>query len=49
MKILKKLFVFFSSIGILLVVVSLYAFKSDHHLRDGYVPQTQRKNLKVLP
>jgi hypothetical protein len=49
MKTHKKFLVFLSSIGILLVVLSLYSFKTDLRIHEGYVPQTPWENLKVLP
>ena len=49
MKIKKKLLVFLSSIGILIVAMSLYSFKSDTLANERYVAQTPWKNLKVLP
>ena len=49
MKIKKKLFAFFSTIGILIVVLGLYAFKSGNAINESYVPQTRWENLKVLP
>ena len=49
MKIKKKLATFLSTVGILVVVMGLYAFKSDSAINDSYVPQTRWKNLKVLP
>lgn len=49
MKIRKKLLTLVSSVGILIMVVGLYAFKTDIHTNDGYVSQTPWENLKVLP
>lgn len=49
MKIKKKLLTLFSTIGILIVMLGLYAFKSDSAINESYVPQTDWKNLKVLP
>lgn len=49
MEIKKKLIMFFSGIGILVMVMGLYAFKSDAGIDQGYSPQPHWKNLKVLP
>ena len=49
MKIKKKLFPFFYTLGILIVVLGLYAFKSDGATTERYVAQTRWENLKVLP
>ncbi len=49
MNIKKKMITWLSTLGILVVVMGLYAFKSESSTNDGYVPQTQWKNLKVLP
>jgi hypothetical protein len=49
MEIKKKLLVFFSGIGILTMVFGLYAFKSESETDQGYSPQPQWENLKVLP
>jgi|SRR5690606_20957012 len=49
MEIKNKLRVFFSGIGILMLVLGLYAFKSESKAYQGYSPQPQWENLKVLP
>ncbi len=49
MKIEKKLLAFFSTVGILTVVIALFAFKSNPTVDEGYIPQPRWKNLKVLP
>lgn len=49
MEINKKLFTFFTTLGILIVVLGLYAFKSDSEATEHYVAQTRWENLKVLP
>lgn len=49
MKIKKKLPVLFSVIGILIMVLGLYAFKGDLNTKEKYVAQAHWKNLKVLP
>ncbi|MEO5789047.1 MAG: c-type cytochrome [Gelidibacter sp.] len=49
MELKKKLFPFFSTVGILIVVLGLYAFKSDSATTERYVAQTRWENLKVLP
>lgn len=45
----KKLLALLCSLGILVVVLSFYSFKSDRSLYEDYVPQTRWENLKVLP
>lgn len=49
MKIKKKLLTGLSSVGILIMILGLYAFKTDSHTKDNYVAQTPWENLKVLP
>lgn len=49
MKTIKKLFVFLSSLGIVLLGMSLYSFKTDIRANERYVAQTPWENLKVLP
>lgn len=49
MKIKKKLFALFSGIGILILVLGLYAFKANSSINDGYMAQPPWENLKVLP
>ncbi len=49
MKTYKKLLVFLSTIGILVVVMSFYSFKTDLRANESCVPQTPWENLKVLP
>lgn len=50
MKSKKKLHTFFYTIGILVMVMGLYAFKSGNTVTESYyMPQTPWKNLKVLP
>ncbi|MEO8774215.1 MAG: c-type cytochrome [Gelidibacter sp.] len=49
MNIKKKLITFISTIGILILVLVLYAFKSGSATHETYVPQTRWENLKVLP
>lgn len=48
MKTKRKLLTFFYTVGILIMVMGLYAFKSNN-TNEGYLPQTPWKNLKVLP
>lgn len=48
MKTKKKLLTFFYTVGILMMVMGLYAFKSAN-VHESYLPQTPWKNLKVLP
>ncbi|AFL82321.1 Photosynthetic reaction centre cytochrome C subunit [Aequorivita sublithincola DSM 14238] len=49
MKINKKLLALFSGIGIITLVLSLYAFKAHSRADQGYSPQPPWDNLKVLP
>ena len=49
MKIKKKFLAFFSSMGILILAVGLYAFKANPNVDEGYVAQPPWENLKVLP
>lgn len=49
MKTKKRLLTLFSSLGVLLVILSLYAFKADRNTDQGYLPQPKWENLKVLP
>ncbi|WP_310993620.1 c-type cytochrome [Aequorivita marina] len=45
----KKLLAIFSGIGIIFLVLGLYAFKSAPLANEGYAPQPPWENLKVLP
>lgn len=49
MNIKKKLLALFPVIGILIVVLGLYAFKTNHDTNEDYVAQPRWENLKVLP
>lgn len=50
MKIKKTLLPFLSTIGILIIVLGLYAFKTTQNTDKGYkIPQTSWENLEVLP
>lgn len=49
MNIKKKLLALFSTLAILILVLSFYSFKANHSNYEDYVPQTKWKNLKVLP
>ena len=49
MKVNKKLVPFFTLLAILLMVFTLYSFKSIHGTADAYTSQPRWKNLKVLP
>lgn len=45
----RKFLVFLSSIGVLVVALSFFSFKTDIRIHEGYVAQTPWENLKVLP
>lgn len=49
MKMKKKLLALFSGIGILTIVMGLYAFNDKPNDSEEYIPQTPWENLKVLP
>lgn len=49
MKIKKHLLTFLSGMGILMMIIALYAFKTNPNADVVYVPQTPWENLKVLP
>ncbi|MGO3184240.1 MAG: c-type cytochrome [Aequorivita sp.] len=49
MKIKKKLLALLSGIGLLIMVIGLYAFKANPEANEGYSPQPPWENLKVLP
>lgn len=50
MKLKKKLFAFSSAMGLLMVILGLFAFKTDLDNHKGYVvPTDPWENLKVLP
>lgn len=49
MKIKKKLLTIFSGIGLLIMILGLYAFSTKSSFKTEYVPQPPWENLKVLP
>lgn len=49
MKTRKRLLALLSSLGIFVLVMSLYSFKADIRANERYVAQTPWENLKVLP
>ncbi|WP_051285429.1 c-type cytochrome [Aequorivita capsosiphonis] len=49
MKTQKKLITLFSAIGILMMVLGLYAFTTNPIADESYSPQPPWENLKVLP
>ena len=49
MKLKKNLLALFTGVGILIMVVGLFAFKVSPEFDEGYFPQTPWDNLKVLP
>ena len=49
MKSKKKILAVLSGFGILIMVLVLYAFKTDSSIDEGYVSQPPWENLQVLP
>ncbi len=49
MKVKKKLLALFSGIGLLMMVLGLYAFKANPSIDKGYISLPPWENLKVLP